>query len=279
MTITYNNNKTDSFFTNGPQMSLSNSVRTRLATEGLTTVADFSDFKEDQLNNAFKNMRTSIPGVPAIPEVRDANNVIQQALVPAIPATPPTLVSAKCALRLKVASTAFHYYESIGRDINAPNMNYSTVLKDFHTEYESVVALSDEKKPDVPVLHNKNNTPLKWIESFKDCLFRTYGLRKTPLLYVIRDQVTPPTEIDDPLLAGKSFVISGVFSNFSRDELKRFIETNGGKISSSLSSKTSYLVAGANMGPSKKLKAEKLNINIITENELTNLVSGQNLLF
>jgi DNA ligase (NAD+) len=92
-------------------------------------------------------------------------------------------------------------------------------------------------------------------------------------------------EIDDSdknvssILAGKSFVISGVFSNFSRDELKIFIETNGGKISSSLSSKTSYLVAGANMGPSKKLKAEKLNINIITENELTNLVSGQNLLF
>ena len=92
-------------------------------------------------------------------------------------------------------------------------------------------------------------------------------------------------EIDDSdknvssILSGKSFVISGVFSNFSRDELKRFIETNGGKISSSLSSKTSYLVAGANMGPSKKLKAEKLNINIISENELTNLVSGQNLLF
>ena len=92
-------------------------------------------------------------------------------------------------------------------------------------------------------------------------------------------------EIDDSdknvssILAGKSFVISGVFSNFSRDELKKFIETNGGKISSSLSSKTSYLVAGANMGPSKKLKAEKLNINIISENELTNLVSGQNLLF
>ena len=92
-------------------------------------------------------------------------------------------------------------------------------------------------------------------------------------------------EIDDSdknvssILAGKSFVISGVFSNFSRGELKKFIETNGGKISSSLSSKTNYLVAGANMGPSKKLKAEKLNINIISENELTNLVSGQNLLF
>ena len=209
MTVTFNNNETDSFFTNGPQMSLSNALRTRLATEGLTTIADFSDFKKDQLNNAFKNMRTSIPGVPAVPETRDANNVLLQALVPAIPAIPPTLVSAKCALRLKVASTAFHYYESIGRDINAPNMNYSTVLKDFHTEYESVVALSDEKKPDVPVLHNKNNTPLKWIESFKDCLFRTYGLRQAPLLYVIRDKVTLPTEVEDPLLAGKSYGSSG----------------------------------------------------------------------
>ena len=92
-------------------------------------------------------------------------------------------------------------------------------------------------------------------------------------------------EIDDSnknissILNGKSFVISGIFVNFSRDELKNLIESNGGKISSSISSKTSYLVAGSNMGPSKKEKAEKFNINIISENELTNLISGQNLLF
>ena len=92
-------------------------------------------------------------------------------------------------------------------------------------------------------------------------------------------------EIDDSnknissILNGKSFVISGIFVNFSRDELKKLIESNGGKISSSISSKTSYLVAGSNMGPSKKEKAEKFNINIISENELTNLISGQNLLF
>ena len=81
------------------------------------------------------------------------------------------------------------------------------------------------------------------------------------------------------VLAGKSFVVSGVFSNYSRDEIKNLIESNGGKVSSSVSSKTDYVVAGANMGPSKKEKAEKLNIDIISENELTNLVSGQNLLF
>ena len=81
------------------------------------------------------------------------------------------------------------------------------------------------------------------------------------------------------VLAGKSFVVSGVFSNYSRDEIKNLIESNGGKVSSSVSSKTDYVVAGANMGPSKKEKAEKNNIDIISENELTNLVSGQNLLF
>ena len=81
------------------------------------------------------------------------------------------------------------------------------------------------------------------------------------------------------VLTGKSFVVSGVFSNHSRDEIKKLIETNGGKVSSSISSKTSYLVAGSNMGPSKKEKAEKLNIKIISETELTNLISGQNLLF
>ena len=92
-------------------------------------------------------------------------------------------------------------------------------------------------------------------------------------------------EIDDSnknvssILVGKSFVISGVFANFTRDELKKLIESNGGKISSSISSKTTYLIAGSNMGPSKKEKAEKLNIKIISETELSNLISGQNLLF
>ena len=81
------------------------------------------------------------------------------------------------------------------------------------------------------------------------------------------------------VLTGKSFVVSGIFSNHSRDEIKKLIETNGGKVSSSISSKTSFLVAGSNMGPSKKEKAEKLNIKIISETELTNLISGQNLLF
>lgn len=74
-------------------------------------------------------------------------------------------------------------------------------------------------------------------------------------------------------LAGKSIVISGVFSHHSRDEYKELIEKNGGKNVGSISSKTSFILAGENMGPSKLEKAQKLGIDIINEEEFLNLIS------
>ena len=68
-------------------------------------------------------------------------------------------------------------------------------------------------------------------------------------------------------LKGDSFVISGVFNKVSRTDLKKMIEDNGGKASGSISSKTNYLVAGENMGPSKLEKANKLNVPIISEDD------------
>jgi len=73
-------------------------------------------------------------------------------------------------------------------------------------------------------------------------------------------------------LKGQAFVVSGVFETISRVELKKSIEDNGGKVSSSISSKTSYIVAGANMGPSKLQKANDLNIPIISEQEFLQLI-------
>lgn len=73
-------------------------------------------------------------------------------------------------------------------------------------------------------------------------------------------------------LTGMRFVVSGVFSKYSRDELKALIEHHGGKISSSISSKTSYLVAGDNMGPAKKAKAESLGVTLISEEELNTML-------
>ena len=66
-------------------------------------------------------------------------------------------------------------------------------------------------------------------------------------------------------LKGKVFVVSGVFEKLSRNDLKKLIEDNGGKVASSISSKTNYVVAGDKMGPSKKVKAESLGVPIIDE--------------
>lgn len=73
-------------------------------------------------------------------------------------------------------------------------------------------------------------------------------------------------------LAGKIFVVSGVFEKFSRDELKQAIEDNGGKVGSSISSKTHYVVAGDNMGPAKLQKAEQLGVKIISEDEFLQMI-------
>ena len=73
-------------------------------------------------------------------------------------------------------------------------------------------------------------------------------------------------------LKGLTIVVSGVFETVSRNELKKIIESNGGKVGSSISSKTAYLVAGEKMGPSKRTKAESLNVPIVTEGEFLEMV-------
>jgi len=73
-------------------------------------------------------------------------------------------------------------------------------------------------------------------------------------------------------LAGLTFVVSGVFSLFSRDELKNLIEQNGGKVSGSISKKTNYIVAGENMGPSKLEKATELGVVIIDEQQFSRMI-------
>ena len=74
-------------------------------------------------------------------------------------------------------------------------------------------------------------------------------------------------------LEGKIFVVSGVFTKFNRDDLKTAIEDNGGKVGSSISAKTNYVVAGENMGPAKLDKATQLGVSIISEDDFLMMIS------
>ena len=94
---------------------------------------------------------------------------------------------------------------------------------------------------------------------------RSYGLQ----MEISKEKAALKTD----KLAGKIIVISGTFEKHSREELKELIELNGGKNSSSISSKTNFILAGANMGPAKEEKANKLGIKMINEDEFLELIN------
>ncbi|EDM43274.1 putative DNA ligase [unidentified eubacterium SCB49] len=94
---------------------------------------------------------------------------------------------------------------------------------------------------------------------------RAYGVQ----LAISEEELAGQTDT----LAGSTFVVSGVFAKVSRTELKKLIEDNGGKVSGSISKKTSYVVAGDKMGPSKRTKAEELGVVIITEDDFLAMIA------
>ena len=95
------------------------------------------------------------------------------------------------------------------------------------------------------------------------------NLRASGLQFMLSEDETAN---HSTILEGLSFVVSGSFASFSRDELKGLIEKNGGKNLSGVSSKTNYLVAGDKIGPSKLAKAEKLKVSIISEDDFKQMI-------
>jgi len=97
-------------------------------------------------------------------------------------------------------------------------------------------------------------------------------LRKAGLQMKISQQAIP-TKLSSKL-EGLSLVVSGVFTNFSRDQIKQLIEQHGGKNQSGVSAKTSYLLAGDEAGPSKLEKAKQLNVKTIGEKEFIKMIES-----
>ena len=140
-----------------------------------------------------------------------------------------------------------------------------TVAKKLAKHYKSIEALSKATLED---LEQVDEIGIKIAESVVD-FFSTEAnvqLVSRLILYGLQLQLSEEALSNQTTqLEGLRFVVSGVFETVSRDELKALIDSNGGKVVSSISAKTSYVVAGANMGPSKRTKAESLKVPIISE--------------
>ncbi len=142
-----------------------------------------------------------------------------------------------------------------------------TVAKKLAKHYKSIqglVAANEEELVDVDEIGIKiAQSVIEFFASEENKILinrlQQYGVQ----LEISAEKLANQTDT----LQGQTIVVSGVFEKVSRNELKKLIEDNGGKVSSSISSKTSYIVAGANMGPSKLEKANKLEVPILSEDE------------
>ena len=148
-----------------------------------------------------------------------------------------------------------------------------TVAKKLAKHYKSIDALSQASLMDLILVDEIGDRIAQSVLDFfenQENRKITDRLKKYGIQFEIVEKVNPNATTK---LSGKTFVVSGVFEKFSRDDLKKAIEDNGGKVGSSISAKTDYVVAGDNMGPAKLEKANKLNIPIISENEFMDLIN------
>ena len=151
-----------------------------------------------------------------------------------------------------------------------------TVAKKLAKHYKSIDALSQATLMDLILVDEIGEriaqSVLDFFENQENRII-IERLKSFGVQFEIVEKINPNAT---DKLSGKIFVVSGVFEKFSRDDLKKAIEDNGGKVGSSISAKTDYVVAGDNMGPAKLDKATKLNISIISEDDFMNLINNAN---
>ncbi|WP_242131976.1 NAD-dependent DNA ligase LigA [Aestuariivivens marinum] len=142
-----------------------------------------------------------------------------------------------------------------------------TVAKKLAKHYKSIDALAKASEDDLLNVDEIGKKIAKSVSTFFSSLENIIMINRLKQFGVQLELSAEALFGQTDKLKGDVIVVTGVFETISRNELKRLIEDNGGKVSGSISSKTSYIVAGNNMGPSKKIKAESLGIIIINEYE------------
>ena len=170
-------------------MSLPQATRLQLVNEGLEHVHDLLEFNGDWIKGVDNNLRRPVGRIPN-PDPNSAPGDM-------IP-TPCFSFGAKIQMRSKAETMIFCYYETFGREITAPNMRWTTIIKYFVEHWK---ALEEQKKeadvPDVPKI-TKHLAVIKWLEAFTDFLAHVIGRRNVHLSYVIRKDAVFPA-ISPPL--------------------------------------------------------------------------------
>ncbi|WP_396147536.1 NAD-dependent DNA ligase LigA [Flavobacterium sp.] len=149
-----------------------------------------------------------------------------------------------------------------------------TVAKKLAKHYKSITALSQASLMDLILVDEIGDRIAQSVIEFfenQDNIKIIQRLQSFGVQFEIIEKFNP--DATDKLV-GKTFVISGVFELFSRDDLKKSIEDNGGKVGSSISAKTDFVIAGDNMGPAKLEKANQLGIKIISEQDFVEMIKG-----
>jgi DNA ligase (NAD+) len=137
------------------------------------------------------------------------------------------------------------------------------------TDLDCLILAEEEELIAIPDIGERIASSIQDYFSKTEHIIMIERLRRIGLQFFIPDTQTSASS----KLGGKSFVVSGVFSGYSRDGIKKAIEDNGGKVVSSISSKTDFVLAGKNMGPEKKKKAGELGIPIISEDEFNGMIT------
>ena len=149
--------QTTAFFENPDQLGIPHETMVQIQREGIQSVADLADFEKQELQQLADNLRK--PGG----RIADPNpNAAAGATIP----TPAFTYGAKSQKRLTVACDLVRYYQTVGRDLTAANIQWNHVMSNFEIQWKALKDRKDEDDPDVPTI-TKALPIIKWIEAFK----------------------------------------------------------------------------------------------------------------
>jgi len=149
-----------------------------------------------------------------------------------------------------------------------------TVAKKLDTHYKNIDAIANASLLDLILVEEIGEKIAQSVVAFFENEINVQIVNRLKIKGIQLELIEKKSTFISNVLENQIFVVSGVFELYSRDELKKAIEDHGGKVGSSISSKTNYVIAGDNMGPAKLEKANKLGVTIINEIEFNALING-----